>query len=361
MRARSDASDSPVNALRPVFVALSLSVSAAACGGGPAAAAENDAGSTLRDDASRPDDGGLAPDGSSPPVDGGSAVCTPTPGTDVLDASCDLVEVAILTYDDAPSEVVISGRVSLFGGASGCAVLDSVDLLEGNVGSTVVQHLEGGGTLSLEGGVSPLGRGAPTSALAEVCATDDPARRFEPFGVVIRGRVDGGTFQATCARADAGSHWPPALRVTCHHGVSAPPSEGYAMVQHNTFMGHEFVASMLASSVTHAPSAALTSIDETIHLIPQRSIFDTALPLAPRDTVGWMGTVTESGETPSRSQLQAFVDQDVLGADLCPPPMTPGPGYVPPPVFLARFTGQGQEGAYVTEVFVGACATTATP
>lgn len=361
MRSGSEASDSPVKDPRLVFVALSLSVSTAACGGGPAATAENDAGPTPQGDASVAGDAALALDASSPPGDGGSAVCTPTPGTDALSASCDLVEVAILTYDDAPSEVVISGRVSLFGAASGCAVLDSVDLLEGNVGSAVVQHLEGGAILSVDGGVSALGRAAPTSALAEVCGTDDPARRFEPFGVVIGGRVDGGTFQATCARADAGSHWPPALRVTCHHGVSAHPSEGYAMVQHGSFMGHAFVSTTLASSVAHGSGAALTSLDGTIHVIPQRSIFDTGAPLTPRDTTGWMGSVNESGETPSRSQLQAFVDQDVLGTDLCPPPMTPGPGYVPPPVFLARFTGQGQAGAYSTEVFVGACSTTPTP
>jgi hypothetical protein len=48
---------------------------------------------------------------------------------------------------------------------------------------------------------------------------------------------------------------------------------------------------------------------------------------------------------------------------LCPPPMTglPGPGYVPPPVFLARITGTGGHGTFSTEVFVNMCTTSSGP
>ncbi len=361
MPAAPDASDSAVKLPAPIPCLFAFCLgSVAACGGGGSAPGD-DAGTGGAEDAAHAADAGPGDDAAVVGADGGGGVCAPTPGTEMVSASCDLVEVAVLTHDDAASEVVVSGRVSLFGGSSGCAAIDAIDLVEGAAASPVVQHFDGGASIPLDSGARWLGRAAPTAALTDVCATDDPARRFESFGVVIRGRVDGGTFEATCARADSGSHWPPALRVTCHHGVAAPPSEAYTMVSLGSFMGMPFSSTMLGTAVAHEAGAALTSVDPTIHVIPQRSFFDPGPPLAPHDTTGWMGSANESGETPPRSQLQAFSTEDTLGLELCPPPMDPGPGYVPPPVFLARLTGQGQRGAYATEVFVGACHTTTTP
>jgi hypothetical protein len=49
-----------------------------------------------------------------------------------------------------------------------------------------------------------------------------------------------------------------------------------------------------------------------------------------------------------------------LDGTLCPPPGMPGPGYVPPPWFLLRITGQGPAGAVSAELLTS-CTTFASP
>jgi hypothetical protein len=287
-------------------------------------------------------------------MDGGGA-CTPTPGTAMVMTGCDSFELAVMTHTDASPELRLTGRLFASGSTMGCASVDSVDVLSGGIGSSVLATLTGEPSVVLDSTERLLARGTPVAALTDLCATDDPARRFDSLGFVVRGRVDGGTFEAHCGLAEGGGRWPPAVRVTCHQNVEVPPYGGNSLVMVSSFMGMQYTSTMLYAAANHGPGGALTSVDSTIHVIPRRSIFDTGMPLAPMDTTGWMGTANESGSMPSYTQLQAFADHDPLGADLCPVPTMPGPGYVPPPVYLARLTGMGGHGAYSTEVFVGIC------
>jgi hypothetical protein len=315
-------------------------------------------------DAGAEHDAATLDDAWAPGVDASSAVCMPTGGTAMVSPGCDLLQLAVIEHDGAPSELVLTGRIYPVTGTDGeCAVVDGVDIVQDSASSTVIQHLEGGTSVLLDSAESEIARGVPSSAIAAACATDDPAVRFDSYGIVVHGRVDGGTFEARCARAEGGGRWPPALRITCHRNVESPAYGGNAIVSHGSFMGHTIDSTMLYAAASHGPTGALTSVDATIHVIPRRSIFDTGAPLAPFDTTGWTGSANESGTTPSYSQLQAFASTLQFDMDLCPPPMTgtPGPDYVPPPVFLARFTGTGGHGTYATEAYVGVCTTTSTP
>lgn len=350
--------------LLPLVLAL---VAIAGCGGGGGL---SDAGPSDLPDAAGHDDAWSMPGSDAGPADDaggggdtGTLACSPAPGTGSQTTGCDLLQLAIIDHDGAPSELVLTGRIYSITGASGeCAVVDGVDIVEGSAASPIVQHLPGGTSVLLDSAEREIARGVPVAAIAGACASDDPAMRFDSYGIVVHGRVDGGTFEAQCARAEGGGRWPPALRVTCHRNVEQPPYGGSAMVSNGSFMGTTFSSTMLFAATAHGPGGALTSVDDTIHVIAQRSIFDTGAPIASHDTTGWTGSASESGSTPAYSQLQAFASAAQFDLELCPPPMTglPGPGDVPPPVFLARLTGQGGHGAYSTEVFVNGCTTVST-
>ena len=303
-------------------------------------------------------DGGPGVDAHVPGSDAGvPAVCVPSAGSATVDMNCDLLELAILRRDGMPEEVRLTGR--LFGGTGTCVLVDGVDIL---TGTTVVQHLAGGASAMLESERAEFGRGVPDPRVAARCDSDE--NRFGGFGIVITGRTDGGTFSARCADADSGGHWPPNLRVTCHHNVDAAPLPTVPYVMNSSFMGIPLSSTMLQTVVPHDGSGALTTVDATAHIIPQRSIFDPGAPLTPRDTGPWMGSVYES--TPpmfAGTSVSLFSDATPFGLDLCPPPETgpPGPGFIPPPVFLARITGTGGHGAFSTEVFANGCHTLTTP
>lgn len=347
--------------------ALALIVlSLAGCGGGGGATDDastaGDAGpvgaDAGRDATTTSDDTGI------PGTDAATSVCTPAAGSATLSTGCDLLQLAVIDHDGAPSELVLTGRVFSTGSTSmPCAVIDGVDIVQSSAASTVVQHLDGGTSVLLDSSERELARGVPVAAISAACTSDDPGMRFDTYGIVVRGRVDGGSFEAHCARAEGGGRWPPALRLTCHRNVDAAPYAGNAMVRSGSFMGTPYASTTVYAAASHGPSGALTSVDATIHVIAQRSSFDTGAPIASFDSTGWMGSANESGSTPSYSQLQAFASSAQFDTTLCPPPMTgpPGPGFVPPPVFLARLTGQGGHGAYATEVFVNGCTTTSGP
>lgn len=325
--------------------------------GGPAedAASVND-GASASDAGADDDAGAVSPDAGG--------VCMPSAGSATVTTGCDLLQLAVIAHDGAPSELVLTGRLYPIGTTdTQCALVDGVDIVEGSATSPLVQHLEGGASVVLDSSEREIARGVPVAAISGACASDDPAMRFDTYGIVVHGRIDGGTFEAHCARAEGGGRWPPALRVTCHRNVDAPPYGGSAMVTSSSFMGTPYASTQLWAAAAHGPSGALTSVDDMIHVIPQRSIFDPGAPLTAFSTTGWTGSANESGSTPSYSQLQAFAGSVQFDSELCPPPSTgiPGPDYVPPPVFLARLTGQGGHGAYSTEVFVNGCTTTSGP
>jgi hypothetical protein len=351
-----------------VAIVVYLCAAIGGCGGGSVvsdAGPGADTGRPGNDSGTPGDDSGIADaDSGTPGSDSGIASCTPTPGSATITTGCDLFQLAVIDHDGAPSELVLTGRIySTTGGSTQCALIDGVDIVEGSATSPLVQHLDGGASVLLDSAEREIARGVPVAAIAAACTSDDPAMRFDTYGLVIRGRIDGGTFEADCARAEGGGRWPPALRITCHRNIEQAPNSGNATVSSSSFMGMPFSSTMLYASANHGPTGALTTVDSTIHIIAQRSIFDTGTPIASHDTTGWMGSANESGSTPSYSQLQAFASTAQFDTDLCPPPMTgpPGPGYVPPPVFLARMTGQGGHGPYSTEVFVNQCFTTTGP
>jgi hypothetical protein len=270
----------------------------------------------------------------------------------MLDADCDLLQLAVMKHDGAATDLRLTGRVYLTQAMPACAVIDGADVL---TGSNVVQHLPGGESFQIDGSEHEIARVSPAAAdIVNRCSSNQASDRFEVYGVVIHGHADGGTFTAKCAQASQEGRWPPALRVTCHDNVDEPPTNGDAVEQASSFMGMNLTTAMLSAYSPHGAGGALQTVDNTVFVIPLRDPFDPGQPIAPRNTTGWMGDVSEQpylGSTASQFDMNA--SSDALGSDLCPP--TPGMGT--PPVFLARLTGSGAHGHYSTEVFITSCMT----
>ena len=331
----------------------------AGCGGG--AGSEPDSGaSSIARDAAREDAATIERDASledagvdaSASVDASApAMCEPAPGGASVGAYCDLFELAILRRAGLPTEARLSGRVSPEGVAEGgCATIDEVDVLEG---SSVVATLEGAGAFATGLASALLAAGEASAPLTTRCEGD--TQRFGGFGLVLRGRVDGGTLEARCADAEGGSRWPPALRVTCHEGLSRQPAYAHAAV-----MSHgALTTTTLDVTVPHAPGEALTSVSGSVHVIPASAPFGPPAPM-PFDASGWTTSASE-GTSPVfglASTLQLFADRALFTTELCPVPASgpPGPG-APPPVLLVRLTGSGERGAFSTEAYVDSCYT----
>lgn len=293
----------------------------------------------------------------APGTDAGG-VCEPTTGPATGGGYCDLFELAVFTFDDAAPEARLYGRVTPDGfTAGGCAVVDEVEIQRGGA---VVGTLPGVGTFAPGSETALLAQGPPLLEMTTRCEGD--LERFGGFGLVVRGRVDGGSFEAHCADAEGGSRWPPAIRITCHHGVEGRPVGGYAMVS-DTAM---FDSTSLSAYVPHGPGGALTAVDSTVHVIPgfAPALFGPPPPMldpfdaTPFTTAG----VTEStlpGTSTMTSNLSLLATEVLFPLAICPPPSTgpPGPGDPLPPVFLARLTGTGERGAFSTEAYVNFCIT----
>lgn len=295
-------------------------------------------------------DGGGPLDATAPGPDAATA-CEPMAGTTVGDAYCDLFELALFGAG-ASREARLFGRVDP--GTTGCAVIDEVEVLEG---STTVATLPGAGVFASGEPRALLARGPAVAAMTDRCAMED--RRFGGFGLIVRGRMDGGSFEARCADAEGGGRWPPALRITCHEGV-----EDRALTAHaDVSIFGAFTSSTLSVYVPHGPGAALTGVDMRVRVIPSTySLFGPPPTVTPYDSDGWSGSVSESppsGGNPALSQIYMSQMSAAFGTELCPPPSTgtPGPGDTPPPVFLVRITGSGELGPYSTEAYVDYCNT----
>jgi hypothetical protein len=284
----------------------------------------------------------------------------PTAGTAVVQAGCDSIQLAVMQHDGAPTELFMTGRV--FGESAvmpKCASIDGVDILSGAAGSPVVQHLPGGLVVPTDGTERLLAKGGPPVAdISNRCASDDQTQRFDVYGVVITGHIDGGTFTAKCALADFGTSWPPALRVTCHKNVDEPSTYSDASVMNQTFMGMVLTQTTLYASENHDAGGALQSLDPTLNIIARREPFDPKPPIPPMTVSGWMTGVSENAPpNPPMSQLEFFAASNLLGSDLCPPAPVgpPMPGMVSSPAFIARATGNGGHGPFSTEIFVRQC------
>jgi hypothetical protein len=294
-------------------------------------------------DLAPPDAGGtdLAPSSD------GSTSCAPTPGTAMSQPGCDFLQLAIMRHTGQSTELVLTGRVYQPGQAS-CAIIDGVDILKG---STVVQHLDGGAEYLFDGHERVLGRGAPVAEIEGRCSSDDANDRFDMYGIIVKGRMNGGSFTASCAQAEGGSRWPPALRLTCHQNVEAPPENGNSLVTDYIINGNSSSSSQLYGNSPHGPGGALTTVNGTVRVIPK--LHDPGPPVAAFDTTGWEGSAYESPDPPT-SQLSLSIGADALGTTVCPP-SSPMPTPTPRPVFLARVTGNGAHGAFSTEIFVPIC------
>lgn len=287
------------------------------------------------------DTGAIDASGSDTGALDAPVACTPTPGAAMTGAYCDSLELAVFTHDDAPPELRLYGRLVPDGPSGACSVVDEVDVLEG---SLLRGTLPGAGAL----GTSAEPLLAAGAALAEVTARCETDARFGGFGLVVRGHVDGGTFEARCADAEGGSRWPPALRVTCHHNVEHRPRYTSAVVM----IADAYAYTTVDMAIEHSPGASLTSVDGTVRVIP--AIAFGAMPVPPFDSTGWMGSASEGFGTPLLSQLQMRRSDAAFGTELCPVAMPTGTS---PPVFLVRISGTGERGAFSTEGLATYCNT----
>ena len=155
---------------------------------------------------------------------GGGEPCEPTAGNEVFSGYCDDVRVALIEGAGQP-RVQVAARMNA--GAIGCAIVDSVIL--GDDENNAIQTLTTAIELDDSGVQVHVADAVANSELVTSCAVppgDNGAGRVEAFGFIARGRVDGGTFEARCGRADSGSSWPPDVVLTCHDNIENQP-RGY--------------------------------------------------------------------------------------------------------------------------------------
>lgn len=345
---------------RTIRIALAAALlSMTACG----APAGTDAGSPPTDAGSGPSDGG-ASDGATPPTDAGTSsdggapgvdggpgpACAPTAGTATAGAYCDLFHLALIDDGTGAVEATLTGRLSPDGlAADGCATVDEIEVQEGGV---AIGTMTGIGAYAQGSQSAVLARGPALPEMSARCGGDEG--RFGGFGFVIRGRMDGGTYEARCADAEGGGRWPPALVVSCHENVDARPFGAYVSID----AGGGFTFTTLDVTMPHGPGGALTSIDGTIHVTSGAYGFGSAIAPDPFDASGFDASVYESSAPGpgTYSDLYLSTMGDPFGMDLCPVGWDgTGDPPDPPPVMLIRLTGTGERGAFSTEVYVDDC------
>lgn len=310
-----------------------------------------DAGPPMGVDAGPP--GG---DAGPPGADGGppDESCTPTPGGAMGGAYCDLFHLSLVDDGSGDVEARLSGRVHPDGlPDEGCAVIDEVEVQQGGV---AIGTLAGIGDYSRAGNGAPIARGPALPEMTTICGGDED--RFGGFGFIVRGRMDGGSFEAACADAEGGGRWPPALVITCHENVDQRPVSTYAGV--DTFSGMTFT--QLDVSVPHGPGGALTSVDSTVHVIGHADTIFGGEPAPPPFDITGLDTSVSESEAPAwgtYSSLLLSVMGDPLGTALCPEGWSgTGPEPPPAPVMILRLSGNGERGPFVTEAYVDMCTRT---
>lgn len=289
-------------------------------------------------------DAAIATDGACSPSDAGALQSN---------YYCDTASVHVLSMVGAPTRVMAFARLGT-GGSTECGVVDSVEILRG---STVLQRVDAQQIFSV-GATSSLVASATAEAMVEGTCTDRTGR-LNAYGMIIRGRNARGPFEARCGTAESGGRWPPALHVACHRNLEQPPRAFPPAMFTVMSVGPGTATSAYASIPHEAGSPALTAIDGTIEVLsPQRSPLSPGAPLMGATTSGWMNLVSESsmsGTSWTQLTLNSFGTAP-LPSELCPAPGMPGPGFVPPPYFLAKLTGRNARGAVSTEV-LSSCST----
>lgn len=274
---------------------------------------------------------------------GGSAqACAPAPGNENVSTYCDQVKIAVLGHGAGQARVSFRGRLTS-SKPGACLRFDSVDIVD--AGSKLVQHIPVVGFALHSEDVVPWIEADAVAAVTAPCGSD--ATRAEAFHVVVKGAVDGGTFEAMCGPVGGGASWPPLVQLTCHEGLDAPPSfDTYATVQVDAKLG----ITMTQLSATFPDADGIAAVDATVHVVPEVWL---GQPIAPFDTAGWTTSVSPAQGT---AQVGLFQDKDVLGSELCPVPNpAPKPGDPVPPIFLARIKGTAAKGPFSSELYVAFC------
>ena len=286
--------------------------------------------------------GGGGPGGAGQGGAGGEGAtgCEPTPGDSHYQANCDEVELAVMATSGSEAALRVSGRIHGGATAEACFKVAEIDLLRGD--DTVAQSLDG--AASLPGSERGLWATAPVaSEISSACDGDEG--RVEPYGVVVRGTTDGGTFEARCGKADSGSSWPPDVLLTCHQGLETPPP--YWTTAQVMVTG-SFASANMYTGFDAPPT--VVSVGGDVRILPASWM---GPPLAPFDTSGW--DASPQPQPQGGVQVSFLMSDDPFGEEVCPVPMDIGPDYVPPPIFLARVAGQTDVGPFSSEVYIRGC------
>jgi hypothetical protein len=291
--------------------------------------------------------GGQAGEGGSAGGAAGSAgasACEPAPGDQQIEGGCDMVDVAVIDRPGETTRLQLRARIIA---TDGCALLDQVIL--GTEQSPLVTIDAGG--VEVKSPYDKLLDVDADPALQQLCG--DETQRYEPFGFVAKGRMDGGTFIARCGKAGFGSGYPPHVLLTCHSGIAEQPRGGSALIE----AFGATLSTQLYGAFPHPPDDwMLVSASTSIRIIPGPPIaFSSTPPISPFDTTGWTAFANETLVGGLQSQLQFFGDGDKLGTDLCPAydPNDPLPD--PSPVFLMRVSGQTNRGPFTSEISASYC------
>lgn len=318
-------------------------------------------------DASAESDAGVVNDGQTLPpdapehnVDGGvvdGGTCTTMATADPIQVGCDELEMAVMHFDDGPTRLDVYGRLFGLPETDACVHIDSVAVLNGEA---VLQTLGGIGDIALDSADHKIATGASFTNLDADCSSDDGRRRFETYGLRVYGTSPSGSFVAQCARAESGTRWPPALRVTCHRNVDSRADFGSADVTNTSYMGMTLPQSSVHAFSAHEADRPLTSLGSDAFVVPYQSSFSGGAPIASFNTSGWSASVSEPADGRNATLLSLYASSAMFDTTLCPEPSSFDPS-VPPeprPVFLLRFTGANVRGPISTEVFISDCYTT---
>ena len=281
--------------------------------------------------------------------------CDPAVGTAAMTSECDQVQLAILRNGSGATAAVF-GRINIGDiQMAPCAVVDSIDVVSGG---TTIATIPGTGTPQAnEGGTYLMASGTANGPLTALCALD--TGRFDGIGLVVHGRVDGGTFTSQCGDNTPDVRWPPSVVVTCHSGLQQMPLPASdATVMSLTVMGMALTTDQIYATIPQPP--VVMSVDATVHLVPGVSSFSCGPNIPPSDTTGWTAGASTmmDADGSSVSDLTLINNGDVLGSQLCPagctsPPCAP----TTPPVFLARINGTTDAGPFESELYVSNCFT----
>jgi hypothetical protein len=261
-----------------------------------------------------------------------------------VQVSCQSVDLAVLTFDSAPTELLVDAELVIGGTVTPGvnATLSSVDIVSG---STVVHHFAGGGEIAV--GTSQLLAAAinPPSAITQHCSSDAPADRFDVFQVVVTGTLvgTGAPFSTTCA--SLGAPYPPTVVETCHKNFDYPPLVAIAQVTDSVVSGETTATTEFQSETAIGSGGAIQSITNSLFVIP------TDTTLAPENTTGWTASASVVNDLshPPFNVVEFESWTSPFGA-LCGWDAGATPAF-----FIARFNGTNGYGAFSSEGIVQLC------